>query len=351
MALDTKTPRSRRAILAASIGGLAAVTAQALGRPLVANAADGQTVVVGGEYASTSPTYIANSSAGDDGIAIWGASPSSVGVYGSSSATDGVVGEGPGGVHGYGTAYGVKGEAPSETGVHGVSGSGTGVHGQSSSGIGVEATSANGRGMRATGHTFGVEAIGNAGPGLQGHSNASPGPSVKSTGVLGTAFQGATGVAGHVGPPPSGYPADTGVYGYSATDANSRGVHGHSTAGRGVFGQASSGTGVRGYATSGMAGYFLSANPTTGTALRATGRVKFDQCAGIATIASGTKSVSVTPGIDLASTSAVVATLMGSAGGTTNVHRVSVNATADTFTIYLTANTTAAVKVAWHVFG
>ena len=30
---------------------------------------------------------------------------------------------------------------------------------------------------------------------------------------------------------------------------------------------------------------------------------------------------------------------------------VIVNATADTFTIYLTANTTAAVKVAWHVFG
>lgn len=50
-------------------------------------------------------------------------------------------------------------------------------------------------------------------------------------------------------------------------------------------------------------------------------------------------------------TSAVVATLMGSAGGTTTVHRVVVNATADTFTIYLTANATATVTVAWHVFG
>ncbi len=59
----------------------------------------------------------------------------------------------------------------------------------------------------------------------------------------------------------------------------------------------------------------------------------------------------MTPGIDLTATSAVVATLQGSAGGTTTVHRIAVNATADTFTIYLTANATAAVKVAWHVFG
>ena len=40
-----------------------------------------------------------------------------------------------------------------------------------------------------------------------------------------------------------------------------------------------------------------------------------------------------------------------SAGGTTTVHRVVVNATADTFTIYLTAKATTAVKVAWHAFG
>ena len=38
-------------------------------------------------------------------------------------------------------------------------------------------------------------------------------------------------------------------------------------------------------------------------------------------------------------------------GGTTTVHRVSVNATANTFTIFLTANSTASVKVAWHAFG
>jgi hypothetical protein len=59
----------------------------------------------------------------------------------------------------------------------------------------------------------------------------------------------------------------------------------------------------------------------------------------------------VTPGIDLTSTSAVIATLNGNAGGSTTVKRVLINATANTFTIYLTANSTANVKVAWLVAG
>jgi hypothetical protein len=40
---------------------------------------------------------------------------------------------------------------------------------------------------------------------------------------------------------------------------------------------------------------------------------------------------------------------MGSAGGTTTVHRVAVSASTDKFTIYLTAKATVAVRVAWHV--
>jgi hypothetical protein len=79
--------------------------------------------------------------------------------------------------------------------------------------------------------------------------------------------------------------------------------------------------------------------------------VKFDKSVGVATIAKGARSVAVTPGIDLTATSAVVATLMKSAGGTTAVRYVSVNVTTDKFTIYPTAKATAAVKVAWHVFG
>jgi hypothetical protein len=87
-----------------------------------------------------------------------------------------------------------------------------------------------------------------------------------------------------------------------------------------------------------------------GVALRTVGKVKFDNCVGIATIAAGTNSVIVTPGIDLTATTVVVATLQGSAGGTTTVHRVVLNTTADTFTIYLTGNATGNVKVGWHAF-
>ena len=58
----------------------------------------------------------------------------------------------------------------------------------------------------------------------------------------------------------------------------------------------------------------------SGYALRAVGRVRLDNAGGIAIILAGKRAVVVVPGIDLAATSAVVATLQGSAGGTTTVH-------------------------------
>ena len=78
--------------------------------------------------------------------------------------------------------------------------------------------------------------------------------------------------------------------------------------------------------------------------------MKFDKSVGRPTIAAGTKSVTVTPGIDLTTTSAAVATLQGSANGAL-VERVAIDTTANTLTIFPTKNTTAAVSVAWHVFG
>ena len=126
---------------------------------------------------------------------------------------------------------------------------------------------------------------------------------------------------------------------------------GATVAGRGVYGQASSGQGVRGYAATGAALYGSTSGLKKGLALRTVGRVKLDNSVGIATITSGTSSVVVTPGIDLVSTSAVTATLQGNPAGSVTVKSVAVNATNDTFTIYLTAAATANVKVAWHVFG
>ena len=232
--------------------------------------------------------------------------------------------------------------------MYGQSGDSSGVYGESNSGYGVNGSSGSGAGV------YGLSFASDK-PAILGISHAA------STGVLG--FSGTTSTPAA--------PAKTGVYGYADQDAAARGVTGQSTAGygvsgiattgravngiastgHGVFGLASSGIGNRGYAATGTALYASTSGPKVGTALRAIGRVKLDNCAGVATIASGHTSVTVTPGTDLSATSAVVATLMGSAGGTTTVHRVAVNAAADTFTIYLTANATTAVTVAWHVFG
>jgi hypothetical protein len=171
------------------------------------------------------------------------------------------------------------------------------------------------------------------------HGSASAG-----TGVLGVSGT-SVGVQGYsgTGSLPAA-PARTGVYGNAGVAASSRGVSGRANAGRGVYGQATTGSGVYGQATSGSGLYGVAAS---GYALRTSGRVKLEKSAGWTTITAGTKSKTVTPGVDLATSSAVVATLQGSAGGTTNGHRVTVDATANTFTIYLTANATADVKVAW----
>lgn len=285
MALDTTGPRSRRAILAAAVGGLAAVAANALGRPSDALAGVDGDVVLGQTNTATTPTLIRNTSNGNDVVQI-------------------------------------------------TSNSGTALRAESDVAYAVYATSDSGIAMSAT--------------------------SLASAGVLGRAFNdvatGVTGVSGEV--LLTGTRPKTGVYGIATQDGGSRGVWGQSiagqgvrgeaTTGRGVHGQATTGLGVRGFATSGVG---LSGEATTGYALRANGRVRLDQSAGQASIASGTNSVVVTPGIDLTTTSAVVATLNGNAGGSTTVKRVAINTTANTFTIYLTANTTATVKAAWVVLG
>jgi hypothetical protein len=152
---------------------------------------------------------------------------------------------------------------------------------------------------------------------------------------VGLASGGNAGVFGYSGAGAApATPAKTGVYGSATQDANARGVTGQSTAGRGINGIAPTGVALYGLAT-------------TGYALRTNGKVRLDKSAGKATIAAGTNSVTVTPGVDLTTSTTVLATLQGSAGGTTTVHRLAVDANADTFRIYLTANATANAKVGW----
>ena len=285
MSIHAAAPQTRRALLAGALGGLGAFAANALARPAAALASDGQAMLVGGEYSSSSVTSVTNATGN--------------GIYGGSLGT------------------------------------GIAVTGQSNQGIGV--------------HGFSTTDVGVLGESLSGSEAA----------IAGRSFGGATGVLGSADNAP--VPAaklKTGVYGQASQDGTSRGVWGYSPAGLGVYGESSTGRGVQGAASSGVgvraaasSGTGCYATSTTGYALRTDGKVRLDKSAGLATIASGTSSVSVTPGVDLTSISAVIATLNGNAGGATAVKRVAVNATTNVFTIYLTANATAAVKVAWLVLG
>jgi len=137
MSLDPNALNSRRAVLAAALGGGVAVIAQALGRPLPAKA-EGQGIVVGGEYTNaTSKTYIANNTNSDfvlaaqstmGGTALHGRSDQ-IGIQGQS---DGV---GFPGLNGYAArGYGVAGVG--HTGVYGRSlDDGPGVHADSVDGV------------------------------------------------------------------------------------------------------------------------------------------------------------------------------------------------------------------------
>jgi hypothetical protein len=383
MTVDTTIRQSRRALLAASIGGAAALVAQAIGRPLTVRAANGDVVTVGGGFTGTQPTAI-TSSTGDAiqaintataasglfGLAtagsgttygIFGRSNSTAGVgvagvdYSTTGATKGVYGQSDSasgiGVHGKATSgVGVRGDSTSSIGVYGVSSSSSGIQGKSTTGAGVQGTGVVG--VFGSGSTIAVEGDASTGTGVGVHGGASSGIGVEGRATTGTGVHGTsgsnTGVIGYSGNMPNTPAplADTGVYGYAVDTNSAKGVLGVSSSGRGVQGQATSGLGVRGYATSGVG---LSGEATTGYALRTTGRVRLDKSAGKATIGAGSSSVVVNPGIDLTSTSVVIATLNGNAGGSTTIKRVAVDAAANTFTVYLTANSTALVAIGWLV--
>ena len=287
MAVDTTTPRSRRALLAAAGGGLAALAAQTLGRPAAIRAADGDPVLLGQLNSETIETEIENTD------------PSGTALIGHSG-TDGT------GLQGLTSAgVGVSGGAGTGTGVYGFSGTGKAVLGHSESG---------------------------SKPAILGDSGGA------NTGVQGWSGSGAVPAA----------PDKVGVFGDAGpdSDAATRGVYGRSGAGRGVHGSATSGKGVVGRSETGTGGYFSAG--AGGTAFQAVGPVKFSS-AGLKTIPSGSASALVDPGVPITTGSKVLCTLQTSAGGSTTVKRVQRDPIAGKFTIYLTAPAASNCVVAWFV--
>jgi hypothetical protein len=119
--------------------------------------------------------------------------------------------------------------------------------------------------------------------------------------------------------------AKTGVFGYAAQDATSRGVWGQSSGGIGVYGQS-----------------------TTGVALQAAGRTKLST-SGAATINAGSSSKVITPGVNVTSSSFVLLTASANIG--TRALWFTTDASGNKFTIHMSSSRSSSTKVAWLLLG
>jgi hypothetical protein len=168
---ESKSPTSRRALLAGALGGIGALAASAIGRASPVRAGSDGDVVLGADNTATTTTSITNSSNANS--VLFCSSNTGAAIQCSSNT---------GGFGVYSTAY-----------------AGTGVFGSSGAHIGV----------------LGVSSALNQ-PGSAGQSFTN------STGLLG--YSG--GSLGSVV-----IPAKTGVYGYANQDASARGIYGESSKG------------------------------------------------------------------------------------------------------------------------
>jgi hypothetical protein len=363
MAIDPALPRSRRAILAAGLGGLAATALHAVGRPDVAAAANGDPVLAGQTVQETAATAIQNTAGGTalQGIsdAATVAPTTKVGVHGYANQdanARGVFGNSPLGT-------GVYGSSVSGFGLRGVSTSNTGLRGDSTTGTAVRALSVSGRAINAStggtsapavssqvttsdpGAKAAVQGFVGAGglpvaatqTGVQGRCDISP----DSVGVLGESTVG-TGVVG-----------DTGD-GYGVVGIGYYGVYGSGAAG--IVGDVDGGTGVQGWTGVAIAPDPLpevgvwAGGETGRTALQVSGIAKFSR-AGKASVAVGASSVAVTLVDGVTSSSFGVASPQTNRAGY-YVQAVVLTVATGQIRIYLNkAVTTSAISVGWMVVG
>jgi hypothetical protein len=256
-----RTPRTRRAVLAAALGGAAATIAALVGRPQPARAAAGSALIIGdaGNNAGTSNTLLTTSSTvvafellqNGAGTALMGyvtpASGTTRGVYGRSDSPngDGVQARN-GGAAGTGAA------------IRAFGGNNNGVDASTDNGsrIAVRGTNANG---------IAVYGVSSAWHGVEGRSEAA------QPGVYGSSLgQGVYGAGA------------TGVYGVTATDGAgvegfSNGVSGHGLVGS-IGTNSGTAAGVYGASagTSSFAGYFAGHLHTTGTLSKGGGSFRID---------------------------------------------------------------------------
>jgi hypothetical protein len=372
MALSTDASRTRRGLVAGTLGGLAAVVGTAIGRPTPASAeTDPDALHKNVNNSTTAATSVTCSGATSIRAISTGGGTNKSGVFAQASGTNsrgvtgvgvtGVIGQsnasagrGVTGLAGGSTAAGAFGEATS------TSGSPRGTFGRSMAPNGI---GARGENLATSGNAYGVFGTTDspAGVGVRGEHGPNTGDGAGVSGVASSPD--ATGVEGF-NTATSGFgigvfgqsrsPTGRGISGFhNAGSGAGAGVEGEtaSTQGVGVFGHADAatgGTGVLGSAShaSAVGGSFRGSGGAI--ALQASGPVQFST-SGIATIPAGSDNVVVSPGVDINSTSKILCTLMTNPGGETTLRHVTKNPGADSFQINLTAAATQNCQVAWFV--
>ena len=288
MTVDTTVPRSRRAVLAAAVGGVAGLVAGSLGRPVPADAAAGGPLIMGAaNTAGTTNTSLTTSSTGTallvtqngSGTALRGSAVGPNSIAGFFTAQNGT---GVSGVTGNPNSYGVFGQNNGAAGTAGAmrAAGGTnnglvanttngGKYGVLASNSGVSSGGAairgdGGQNIGVSGFTSGSSWYGVAASTLDSSGTAMRADGGAVSGVGLTAY-GANAVAGYSSAQSFGaiygeHTATTGtnygVYGQvDSTDLGATGVYGTDSGGGGVtngvngFSSSGAGNGVFGQAT------------------------------------------------------------------------------------------------------
>ena len=349
--MDPVTPRSRRAVLAGALGGVAAAAASSLIRPSSVDATDHSPLVVGEPNTATLQTTL-NSSAGSGTTFLATATGTGTAVSGTGNAGRGVTGITQTGVAVRAAAFG----------------SGSGVQASSTTGTGLLTTSTSGVALRAS---SGAQAAD-----ISSSSTGAPSLVSKSTGgTIGVVGLGANFA-------PAAYPDGVGVLGDNP-DISGVGVWGRSSSGTGLLGDSDSGYGLEGYgavgvyASGGSVGVLGDVDNATGvqgwsgiavapdsgvnvgvwagaengrTALQTQGVVRMNR-SGKTTIAVGTLSKKITVIGGITATSLGFANIQANRSGF-YIRGVGMGTADSSITIYLNASvTTSAITVAWVVLG
>lgn len=203
----------------------------------------------------------------------------------------------------------------------GGSDTGFGVFGQSADGDGVGGDSTTGRGV------VGSSTSGN---GVYGSSSAPDRAAIEAHSAGGTGLLGASGLV------PAAKP-ETGVYGYAIQSSISRGVWGYSAKGHGVHGESRIGAAVFGKSKHG------------GFALLTRGRIKAERVSGVASLAAGNTTVTLSPGVKVVAGSFVLLTPRANIGSRGLWYTT--NPAADTITIHLSSSRPSPTPIAWLMLG